>query len=240
MVFILEDIFLKEEDFENIDEFLKREHIELNEYEMYNAGNYCILSAVQDNSTHQRVYRDLIYEGFDTPDNIIQDSENFYNKLYDVIKIAHFPNQKTERIVKFAHWWKETDLHRDILHDAENGRENEFHLRNKLAKEAPGLGLKCASLYMIKCGYENVVPVDIVLLKFLDRLGYEVEIPNYKDKSGPKYKEYLELEKIAINLTKKEKILELTDLENISPAILQAAVWRRYSTYREEVIDNIF
>ena len=233
----MEEIYLCKKDFENIEDFLEREHIQLTEHDMYNAGNYCILSAVQNNSTHQRMYKEMILSNFDNPDNVIEGFENSFEDIYKILKIANFPNQKMERIYKFAHWWKKSNLHKEILYDAKNGREEEFKLRNQLAKEAPGLGLKCASLYMIKCGYENIVPVDIVFIKYLKRLGYDVEIPNYKTKSGPKYKEYLELEKIAINLTKEEKILELTELEEISPAILQAVVWRKYSTFREEALE---
>ncbi len=236
----LEEFYLCKKDFEDIEEFLKREHIPLTEYYMYNAGNYCILSAVQNNPTHQELYENLINSNFDTPDRIIEGFENSFDDIYKILKNAHFPNQKMERIYNFADWWNKSNLHKKILHDAENGREEEFKLRNQLAKEAPGLGLKCASLYMIKCGYENIVPVDIVLLKFLDKLGYDVEIPNYKTKSGPNHKEYLKLEKLTTDLTKNEKLLELTDLEEISPAIFQAVVWRKYSTYREDALEKFY
>ena len=234
----LENFYLNSEDFRNIENFLEREHISLTEYEMYNAGNYCILSAVQNSSTHQKIYKELIFSDFNTPDKIIEGFENSFDDIYKILKIANFPNQKMERIYNFAHWWKDSDLPKEVLYDAQNGREEEFNLRNQLAKEAPGLGLKCASLYMIKCGYENIVPVDIVFIKYLKKLGYDVEIPNYKTKSGPKHKEYLELEKVAMDLTKEEKLLELTDLQKISPAILQAVVWRKYSTYREDALEK--
>lgn len=62
----LEDFYLSPEDFKDIENFLKKEHIQLNECDMYNAGNYCILSAVQNSSTHQRIYKDMIFANFST------------------------------------------------------------------------------------------------------------------------------------------------------------------------------
>ncbi|MEM5794616.1 MAG: hypothetical protein QXS48_05060 [Candidatus Aenigmatarchaeota archaeon] len=210
------ELYLSKEDFKVGRRLMEEEKIYPITYEnMFVAGIYCILSAAEKHSKHVLVYNKLV-KTLDIPEKILSNKE----KLRKIVSVARFPNLKTERIYNFASWWVKNSLPKRILKDINSGREKEFELRNELAEECPGISYKGASLFMVKCGYENVVPIDLWMLRFLRSLGYEVEIPDYKKKSGPKPREYLEYEKIISEITRKLKV---------SPAFLQFTVWSKFS-----------
>lgn len=213
---------LTAKDFENARILYEKEKIfPINKENMFRAGIYCILSAAEKYQKHKSIYNELIENKIDTPENIKKNRE----KLISIVRKARFPNQKSERIYKFALWWLESDLPGKIIEDVNNNRENEFELRNRFAEEAPGIWYKGASLFMIKCGYENVVPVDLWMLRFLKHNGYDVELPDYRKKSGPKPKEYLEYENI---------LREMAQSYDVSPAIFQFALWSKFSTWNNK------
>ena len=78
---------------------------------------------------------------------------------------------------------------------------------------------------MIKCGYKNVVPIDIWVLRFLKDMGYDIQIPDYRKQSGPKGKKYLEYESIFSDIAKEYAV---------SPALFQFALWTKYSTWNNK------
>ncbi len=187
---------------------------------MFPEGIYCILSSSENHEKQLNTYYKLLNRGLDTPEAIL-DKVNA-KKLWDIIKKARFPNSKRKYILRFSEFWLESEIPRRILDDANNGRQYEFELRDELAKKAPGMGRKCASFFMQKCGYENLVPVDIWVLRFLEDKGYEVKIPDYRTVGGLTKKEYLEYEKI---------ISGMAGEYNVSPVIFQAYVWGKYSKW---------
>ncbi|MEM5791111.1 MAG: hypothetical protein QXP77_03650 [Candidatus Aenigmatarchaeota archaeon] len=213
-------IYLTKEDFEDGKKLMDEERMHLITYEnMFTAGLYCILSAAENHSKHISIYNRLI-ENLSTPQKILENKE----MLKEIVSDARFPNIKTERIYYFASWWLKTFLPEKILKDINLGRKKEFDLRNELAENCPGISYKGASLFMVKCGYENVVPIDLWMLRFLERLGYSVEIPDYKKKSGPKPKEYLEYEKIISEIAREFKV---------SPSLFQLTVWSKASKNKD-------
>jgi len=215
---------LTEEDFKNAQILYEEEKIyPINEETMFRAGLYCILSAAEKYSKSRFVYQMFHMHMLDTPSRIISNRE----KMKELVKKLRFPNMKEKHVYKFALWWPKTSIPSKIIEDIKHGRKNEFNLRNRLAEEAPGMSYKSSSLFMIKCGYENVVPIDLWMLRFLSHIGYEVEIPDYKTRSGPKKKEYLEYEKL---------ISEIARSYNVSPALFQFAVWSKHSTWNRKRI----
>ena len=211
---------LTKKDFENARILYEEELISpINEENMFRAGVYCILSAAEKYQKHRSIFERLLEERLDTPEEIIHNRE----RLREAVKRARFPNIKAGRIYRFAAWWRESDLPRKIMEDIDSGRENEFKLRNHLAEEAPGMWYKGASYFMVKCGYENVVPIDLWVMRFLKDMGYGVKIPDYRTQSGPKPKEYIEYEKIISDIAKEY---------GVSPALFQFALWAKYSTGR--------
>jgi len=212
---LLSRINLTEKDFEYAKILYEGEKIHpVNEENMFRAALYCVLSAAEKYKKHREVYETLLEAKLDTPKKIKANKE----KLRNLIRKIRFPNLKTERIYNFALWWLESSLPREILEDIESGRRRGFELRNRLAEEAPGIGYKGASLFMVKCGYQDVVPIDIHMMRFLYSLGFDIEIPDYRRKSGPSPKVYLEYERIISEIAKKF---------DITPALFQFTVWHK-------------
>ncbi len=212
---------LTSEDFERARLLHEKEKLlTLDERSMFSAGLYCILSVAENYKKHKSMYDKLQEESLNTPENIIRDE----GRLEEIIKGARFPKQKLSRIKRFAEWWVWSDVPERILYDISHGRKEEFDLRNRIAKEAPGIGMKGASLFMIKCGYENVVPLDIWILRFLESEGYDVIVPDYNKKSGPSFRAYLQYESFFIDVARKH---------GVTPALLQFALWSKYSTWNE-------
>jgi thermostable 8-oxoguanine DNA glycosylase len=216
------ELILTKEDFKNTKILFEQEKISpINEETMFRAGLYCILSAAEQYKRQIQFYNTLLKENLDTPKNI-RDSRQ---TLAEVLRNTRFPNTKTKRVYDFALWWPKSNLPRKLVEDIDNGRQYEFPLRNRLAEEAPGIWYKGASLFMIKCGYENVVPLDIWVIRVLKNLGYNIEVPDYKKRSGPKPKEYLKNEQQFIKIAKEQ---------GVSTALLQFALWSRYSTWNKK------
>jgi len=210
---------LTERDIKNASFILQNEAISpLTIPEMFKAALWSILSATERFDKQFQIYSSFLNRKLDTPQKI---QEN-WDQVCVLISRTRFPNQRKRRLKAFVEWWENTDVPTHILHDATNGKKREIELRNLLAELAPGIGLKCASLFMIKCQYENVIPIDIWIIRFLKDLGYNIEIPDYKRVSGIKSKDYLEYERI---------IQEIAKSHNLSPALFQAAIWGKNSMW---------
>jgi thermostable 8-oxoguanine DNA glycosylase len=214
-------IKLTKEDFDKAQKIWNEERISpVDEQNMFLAGLYCILSATESYKRHTFIYKGLLAKDLDNPESITNNKQ----RLDRAVRKTRFPNVKARRIYDFASWWPQSDLPGRIVEDVHNGRKDEFNLRNQFADEAPGLWYKGASLLMIKCGYENVVPIDLWVMRFLKDCGYEVEIPDYEKKSGPRPKKYMEYERIISGMARRR---------NVSPSIFQFAVWGRYSSWNK-------
>lgn len=125
-------------------------------------------------------------------------------------------------------WWIKSDLPQRILDDAQTGRNLGHELRDELSKKAPGMGMKCSSLLLIKCGYDNVVPVDIWVIRFLRSRGYNIPEPDYRRISGLVKREYLKYEEIFSEIGRKEY--------GISSVAFQAAIWAKNSYWNRSGI----
>ncbi len=206
---------LTERDFYNAKKLMEKERVQppITEEKMFAAAIDCMLAVSEKEEKRKKVFADLSKVDLLSPEEIIKRPYD----LKEVLKPTRFPKRKFEYIRKFAEWWKNSEFPEDVLKDIANGREREFELRNRFAEEAPGIGHKTASFCMIKYGYEKVVPIDLWMLRYLKSLGYDVEIPDYERKSGPKREEYLFYEKIAS---------EEASRYRVSPALFQFAVWQ--------------
>lgn len=212
---------LTDEDFKNARILYEEEKIHpVNEENMFRAGLYCILSSAENFKKQKSIYDEFLETKLDRPESIKGDKEKFKQ----IIKKTRFPNRKEKYVWSFAVWWPESDIPRKILDDIGDGREKEYEIRNEFAENAPGISYKCSSLFMIKCGYENVVPLDVWILRFLHDRGHDVKVPDYKTVSGVTDKEYLKYEKI---------VCEIAEELEISPALFQCALWSKYSTWKK-------
>lgn len=209
-----------ETDLANAKLLLEEEIIEnITENEIFKAGIYCILAQAERYDKQIKIYRRLLGNKLDSPEGILKEK----NKLHYILKKAHYPNMKESRIKEFAQWWMKTGIPHTIMEDVSNSRKKGFELRNALAEEAPGIGYKSASLLMIKCGYVDIVPIDLWMLRFLKEQGYEVDVPNYLTVGGMTKGTYLYFEDVLRKMAK--------DI-NVSLALFQATLWGKYSTWR--------
>lgn len=202
-------------DFANAAALHERERVHpLDDPNLFRGGLYSILSAVQDYGRHMSIYRNMVDGRMDTPQTISNNRDN----LRRMMRSARFPNSKFDKVYGYAEWWPMTDLPQRLLADAQNGRENEFALRDELAEEAPGVGYKCASMLMRMCGYERVVPIDTWVLQFLQERGYD--IPEYITIGGAKGGPYKKMER---------HISEIARRRGLNPGNFQLALWVKCS-----------
>ena len=213
---------LTKKDFENARISFEQERIRpLNLRNMFIGGRYCILSAADSYTKLKILDKDFTDRGLDTPISITRNEED----VREVLAKARFPNTKIERIMKFARWWPYSELPREIISDARRGRKQEFELRNQVAEEVPGMGYKCASLFMGMCGYRNVVSVDLWILRFLRDKGYDVEVPDFETIGGARRKEFLEYETLVARRAQRY---------DVPAGIFQRAVWTKRSYWNRE------
>jgi len=188
---------------------------------MFRAGVYCILTAGENYQNLKKVERRLLNAKFDTAESV----DGGGKELSDILRNTRFHNNKERMVRGFAKWWLKTPLPSKILDDIPQGRKKEFELRNNLAKFAPGLGLKCSSLFLRMAGYLNVVPIDIWALRYLVGQNFDVTVSDFKTKSGISNKEYFRCEK---------KFSEIAREKGFHPAMYQVALWCKVSTWTRE------
>lgn len=217
------DWTLTEEDYKNAEIIRAQEMITpLNSENMFLGCLYVILSATENHEKHMKVYHSLLEAELDTPEKITACPE----KVRRAVAKTRFPNQKAKRICHFADYWKTSDMSDMILEDLADSKKNEFMLRNQIANEAPGLAWKNASFFLLKCGYENVVPLDIWMLRFLrDKGCRSIDVSNYRTSSGPTWE--------SIYISYEKKFLRLAKDYPVTPGTLQAALWSKYSTWKK-------
>jgi thermostable 8-oxoguanine DNA glycosylase len=215
------ELSLSLEDFKNARQLYEEERIQpLSSENMFKAGLYCILSAADSYRKLKILHAELLQKGLDTSESILSRKQS----LRSVLRKSRFQNTKVSRVLGFAAWWPDAQLPYEIIEDVTQGKNNEFELRNRLAEEAPGMGYKCASLFMGMCGYENVVPIDLWALRFLAAHGYEVKIPDFETIGGAKRREFLEYERVFSEIIRKYEV---------SPAVAHRALWTKYSTWKK-------
>lgn len=199
---------------------LEEERIEeVTNNEIFKAGIYCILAQAERYDKQIKIYRRFLSKGLDSPESIWTKK----GQIHHILKKAHYPNEKERRIKNLAQWWTGAAVPHLIVIDVGNGRKRGIELRNALAGRAPGIGYKSASLVMIKCGYETVIPIDIWILRFLREQGYGVKVPDYMTVGGMTESTYLYLEDVLRGMAKEAKI---------PLALFQAALWGKYSTWK--------
>ncbi len=193
----------------------------LNLENMFRSGLYCILTARDTYTMLMRVYNGLLNRGLDTPE-AIQKSKA---ELTAIVRNAGNHRRKETFIRGFADWWLESEIPKELLEDAQGKREKEFELRNEIAKtkNAPGLGMKCASLFMRTCGYKNVAPIDIWMIKYLHDCGYSVDEKDLIHRRGVPKKYYLQYEKW---------LTEIAEKHDKEPGMYQLALWCKNASWK--------
>lgn len=211
---------INNEDIKNAELLFEDELLdEINLDTFFKASIYCILAQAERYDKQLKIYRKLLIYDCCSPTTILEKPE----LLNTIVKNSHFPNLRITRINNFTKWYKESKIPHDIIRDANNGKKKGVEFRNLLAENAPSIGYKSSSLILIKCGYTDVIPIDIWMLRYLRDRGFDVEAPDYMTVGGMTKKAYLHLEDILKNIAMKEY--------HMPPALFQGAIWGKYSTY---------
>lgn len=126
---------------------------------------------------------------------------------------------KFEVLDAAAQRWDSLGIEETIRED-ENMEQGRV-LRDIMTKEIKGTGYKLNSLFLRMCGYHNIVPVDSTAIHFVESRGF---VFRYKN-SGLKQQQYVQYENIISK--EAEKI-------GISPALFQAAIYTKFSTWKKD------
>jgi N-glycosylase/DNA lyase len=132
---------------------------------------------------------------------------DFYNKnIEDDVLVDIVKNVRFHRKAKYLKTAK--TRFSEIFAVLNSNALNSFDKRDMLVKLIPGVGLKAASHFMRNLGYEDFAIIDTHILKFLGA------------KSPKNRKEYLNLE---------YKFVILSTVNNLTPGMADAYVWKVYS-----------
>jgi len=168
-------------DFERAKALQDRERIDpINSDTLFRSAMYALLSARETYVKQKKIYDYLLSEGLKTPRDILERPD----ELSVIERMVMFGRKKRKYLYGLAEYWYTSDISETILKDIGDGRTKEFDIRNRIAKEAPGLGYKCASLLLNNCGYENVMIIDILKLKILYNFGYPIKPYEHKPKNA--------------------------------------------------------
>lgn len=183
---------------------------------VFASGIYCILSSREFFKKQIQVYHNLEINNMITPKSILADTK----KLRECIASIRAPNQTHDRLIGYAYWWTHSDIPKRLIADANNGHNSAVFFRNKLSKEVPGVGLKIASLILIKAGYENVSALDVWLLRWLNKeFGFK---PSGSRENISNPKEYAEAEKLLEPICKEFEA---------SQALIQCSIWGKSANW---------
>lgn len=193
---------------------------------VFASGVYCILSAREFFEKQVKVYRNLQINNLLTSKAVLSDTK----KVRECISSIRAPNQTLDRLIGYAYWWNHSDIPKRLIADANNGHDNALYFRKKLADEVPGMGLKIASLVLIKAGYENVSALDIWMLRWLkNEFNF---VPTGKKENITNIKEYLEAEKLL------EPVMEEF---NITQSHLQCSIWGKsaiWNSHHQKMLEE--
>lgn len=203
--------------------------------QLFPVFQFSMLSAAQDTPNLIRIIEELRKKKLHTPTAC----SNPYNmtRVFNILKLSRYPNQKFPRLYKLAEWWQKSDSQKLLTLLMHNGNNKTYMpaLRDKLVKyHPPGMSLKTITFVTQLCYPEpkditNVV-IDKWVIEFLRDIGHNVVPPDYRTVSGFQPKEYLKFERILINMASQLKL---------SPSQLGLMIWckKAYNEPNKSLLD---
>lgn len=192
---------------------------------LFNVGILSILEGAEKRRTAELAAMKLIDLGFESPKDILEHE----HEIPEVLSQTRWYNVRAGRVIGFSEWWASGNqmpmVIQDIVHDVSNGKSKGLELRDSFAGQAAGIERKTASVFMMRLGYENLVPIDTHECKLLRKIGFDIKVPDYKTQGLPRGKKYLECER---------KVVELARGIGITPAVFHHAVLNRGSRSRNK------
>jgi thermostable 8-oxoguanine DNA glycosylase len=195
-----------------------------NSTQLFMAGVYSILAITENFTKQSNIYSELQSSGLNTINSVVEDRDNL-NDLGRIVSLAKWPNKKEEWIQTLAKDWPKYKLNKKVNETLNCCKDDEYELRKNLVKDIGGFGWKTASLFMVKCGFNWVVPVDRWVMRYLkDEYNYGEGFNRY-DIRGIEQDTFLDTEEIF-----SEKAIE----NGYTPAQFQAIVWSFSPTVKKE------
>ncbi len=223
-----ENWLLTQKDIKDGDEFYNQEKVSSSDdIEIFQKGIESILSRAEKFVKQKRLFKILLENNLDTPQNIIDNTDRlkdlFENSNYKPV----YPKGAVNNIIGFSNWWRNSGLPREIIRAKErNDLKKGIEFRDRMAKlkspdKAPGMGPKIASLFISLCGFKKVVIIDQHMCYFLQDNGhFPWPMPDRKGGYGGFYfSRYKKLEVIMSNMANEC---------NLSPEIFQLSLWNKY------------
>lgn len=222
-----ENWFLTQKDIRNGEKFYNEEKVSsLDNIEIFQKGVESILSRAEKFVKQKRLFKILLENNLDTPQNITDNVDKLKNLFEKSNYKPVFPTGAVKNILGFSNWWSNSDLPREIVGAKErNDLKRGIEFRDRIAKlgssdKAPGMGPKIASLFISLCGFKNVVIIDQNICYFLKDNGhFPWRVPDRKYGGGLYLSRYKELEKIMSDMASKY---------DASPEIFQLSLFNKY------------
>lgn len=231
-----QELVLTQEEIENGIKQHKKEVVNLDDnQDIFRKIVYCILTPGENYINLKKIY-DAIFCGKEGEFLTSNDIASNRRGLENILKRTRYSKRTISAVYGLASNWEKSQLQERILEDIADGRVDEFEIRREMKRDIYGIGLKCASMFLRMCGYENVVPVDIWVLRFLDAQlnngkyshlkdqGHSVKVYDYRTVPGLNDKEYLQGEEL-ISIIAKDY--------GLSPAIFQIVLWTHFASGRD-------
>jgi len=177
---------------------------------------YSVLSARESFRVHREQFNSFLEYDLNTAEKVLE-------KPHLVSKILTqygFHSRKIESVLSIAKEWGDLDITSRMREDKQKVLGKAF--REEMNEKMNGVGYKFASLFIRMSGYEDIVPIDTWAIKYVERRGF---MDRYKE-SGLTPKQYLNYER---------KIKQHAKRLGVSPALLQATVYARWSTWRNHI-----
>lgn len=181
----------------------------------YSALLYSVLSWREKFNQHKKQFYEFLENDLWTSYSILKNKD----RVKDILEKYGFSERKIKCVLSTAENWEHLDLTKRIRKDEEKIKGKE--LREEMVESMDGVGHKFASLFLRMSGYENMVPVDSWATKYVESRGFK-----FRDsRSGFKPNQYLKYE---------EKLTEYAKEFGVSPALFQATIYAKWSTWAKD------
>jgi len=232
-----ENWLLTQEDIKNGKKFYNEEKVSsLDNIEFFQKGVESILSRAEKFVKQKRLFKILLDNNLDTPQNITDNIDKLKNIFESSGYKPIYPTTTVEMIIGFSNWWQNSTLPEEIIRSRErNDGKSGIEFRDRMAKlgspdKAPGMGPKISSLFISLCGFKDVVILDQHMCHFLQDNGhFSWEVPDRKRFGGLYFSRYKKLEII---------MSDMANECNLSPAIFQLSLWNKYREQNNKNKDN--
>ena len=186
----------------------------LNNRTLFHSTIFSLLAARQKYDMQQKVHSRLLAYGYGEPEKIIAEKDSLL--LRRIMCGASMPNEKRRLLVKLATYWGSDDLGDRVIDDCINGQANERSLRSEVVDKIPGVREKGAAMLFGHIGYDNMVPIDTHISRYLREHGHDCPVFDNLTQGALQRKLYHQFEQVMRDHAKEK---------GMTPFMYQVAMW---------------